>query len=165
MYKNLKYGMLGKYTEGYDCYDFDFKQVMKPLPDTHYIVYSKGVDSPSIIGKGVIWPKMEEVATFSVRPDCGTCTHQYNAVAAWKAQHSLSSFFGVKNGGIPKVGAANYDILGYMCSYVPSRKFAHNGPCSKNPYFNEIKEYERTIKANAPKPKAAKSVKPRKDKV
>lgn len=164
MYRGLKYGVLGKYAAGYECYDFDFKLVAKPQPDTHYIVYSKDVDSPSLISKGIIWPKMEDVATFSVRTECGTCTHPSNAVAAWKAQHSLNSFFGVKNGGMPKAGMANYDIFGYMCCYLPSRKFGHDGPCNKATNYNAIKEYERVIKANAPKPKAVKSVKPRKDK-
>jgi len=45
MYKNLKYGILGKYTTGYQCYDFEFKPVAKPLPEQYYIVYSQNVDN------------------------------------------------------------------------------------------------------------------------
>lgn len=66
---------------------------------------------------------------------------------------------------MPKAGTANYDILGYTCCYIPSRKFGHDGPCAKVPYHNVIKEHERMIKANNPKPKTVKNVKPRKDKV
>jgi hypothetical protein len=100
-----------------------------------------------MITQGVIWPKMTDIITFSLRPECGTCCHPSNSIEAWKAQHKLHSYMVIKDAGVPKSGVENFDLLGYKCCYLPSKKLGHEGPCVKNPYHGIIKENERVIRA------------------
>jgi len=108
---------------------------------------------------------MTDVGTFSLRPECGTCCHPSNSVETWKALHKLHSYVAIKDAGIPKAGAENFDLLGYKCCYLPSRKFWHDGPCVKVPNHGMIKENERVIRAQNLKKRGDKVNKQRKDKV